>query len=185
VSPDLSPSGRQATNRRVRRREGQESRWEIGGAFARMGVVSARVEEPQGVPATAVAALDKAIEEFNAWRFYDCHETLEDAWRELGGKASRRAGRAAETPDFYQGVIKVAAGFHHLLRGNHKGTVNLLSDSLRLLEPFRPSYLRVDVERLVPAVEACLRRVEELGPDQMPEFERSMIPLIERLEASG
>ncbi len=31
-------------------------------------------------------ALARGIREFNNWRFYDCHETLEDVWREVGSK---------------------------------------------------------------------------------------------------
>jgi predicted metal-dependent hydrolase len=141
--------------------------------------VSARAAGAEDVPPAAIEALQKAVSEFNAWRFYDCHETLEDAWRDLGGKASRRAGAGGEVPDFYQGVIKVAAGFHHLLRGNHKGTVNLLSDAIRLLEPFRPTYLGIDVEGFAPAVGNCLERVEALGADRLADFERGMIPRIE------
>src|SRR3989337_1391414 len=96
-------------------------------------------------------ALRKGIEEFNAWRFYDCHETLEDVWRESGGKNTREAAAG-----FYQGLIKLAAGFHHLLRGNHRGTVALLRDGLALLDPFRPAYLGVDVQRLIDEVRPCL-----------------------------
>jgi predicted metal-dependent hydrolase len=118
-------------------------------------------------------ALAKGIAEFNAWRFYDCHETLEDVWREVGSK-----GDDATLADFYQGIIKVAAGFHHLLRDNHKGAVNLLSDAFRLLDPFQPSCLGVDVQRLLDDVRPCLKRILELGPDQLSQFDRSQIPAI-------
>ena len=86
----------------------------------------------------------KASASSTSWRFYDCHETLEDVWREVGSK-----GDEATLADFYQGIIKVAAGFHHVLRDNQKGAVNLLSDAFRLLERFRPATLGVDVERLI------------------------------------
>ncbi len=33
-------------------------------------------------------ALAKGVREFNSWRFYDCHETLEDVWRAVGGEES-------------------------------------------------------------------------------------------------
>ena len=49
-------------------------------------------------------ALAKGIAEFNNWRFYDCHETLEDVWREVGSK-----GEEGTLADFYQGIIKIAA----------------------------------------------------------------------------
>jgi len=122
-------------------------------------------------------ALAKAIREFNSWRFYDCHETLEDVWR----------AERSELKDFYQGVIKVAAGFHHLLRGNHKGTVNLLGHALSLLEPYRPSCLGVNVQRLIEETSACYERVRELGPKHLHELDRSTLPRIETegLEPDG
>jgi predicted metal-dependent hydrolase len=121
----------------------------------------------------AMGELRKAVGEFNSWRFYDCHETLEDVWRDSGAK-----GSAEGATNFYQGLIKSAAGFHHLLRGNHHGTVTLLSDSVRLLGPYRPECLGIDVEALVAAVGACLRRIAELGEGRLEEFERGMIPRI-------
>lgn len=122
----------------------------------------------------AVDPLARAVREFNSWRFYDCHETLEDVWREAGGKSS-----GAELADFYQGIIKVAAGFHHVLRDNHRGAVLLLSDALRLLAPYAPVTLGVNVERLRGAVSECLERIKELGAEQLREFDRGMIPKIE------
>ena len=121
------------------------------------------------------AALARAIAEFNSWRFYDCHETLEDIWREVGGKGQAAAALA----DFYQGIIKLAAGFHHVLRGNHKGAVNLLSDALRLLAPYRPATMGVDVESLLNASRACLDRIRDLGPGDIAHFDRSLIPAIQ------
>ena len=123
-------------------------------------------------PATR-EALAKGIAEFNVWRFYDCHETLEDVWREVGSK-----GEEGTLADLYQGIIKIAAGFHHVLRGNQHGAVNLLSDAFRLLEPFRPATLGVDIERLLAEVQPCLDRIVQLGPERLREFDRSMIPQI-------
>ncbi|MBI2914061.1 MAG: DUF309 domain-containing protein, partial [Chloroflexi bacterium] len=111
-------------------------------------------------------ALARGIAQFNAWRFYDCHETLEDIWREAGGKTSDAA-----LAGFYQGLIKIAAGFHHLLRGNHKGAVTLLTDALQLLEPFRPAQSGVDVQRLMDDVRPCLEAIIALGPRRLSQFD--------------
>ena len=115
----------------------------------------------------------EGIRQFNSWMFYDCHETLEDIWRETGAK-----GDDATLANFYQGIIKAAAGYHHLLRNNYRGAVNLLSDTFRLLEPYRPATLGVDVDQLLADVRASLERIEELGPERLAEFERSRIPTI-------
>lgn len=128
----------------------------------------------------AAEALAKAVAEFNSWRFYDCHETLEDVWREAGGKGDD-SGPAA----LYQGVIKLAAGFHHLLRGNHHGAVTLLADGLRLLEPYRPACLGIDVQRLVDGTRPCLERAVELGPNGLAGFDRALIPRIQWADDSG
>ena len=122
--------------------------------------------------AEKLEALAKGIREFNSWRFYDCHETLEDVWR-------AEAGRLA---DFFQGIIKAAAAFHHLLRGEHKGTVNLLSHALTLLAPYRPACLGVDVQQLIDEASACYEGVRELGPERIGEFDRSTLPHIEMEE---
>lgn len=117
--------------------------------------------------------LAKAVREFNSWRFYDCHETLEDVWR----------AEPSQLADFFQGVIKVAAGFHHLLRGNHKGTLLLMEDALRLLEPFSPATMGLNVGRLIDESSACLERARELGAKRLAEFDRSLIPRIEYHDA--
>ena len=117
-------------------------------------------------------ALAKGIREFNSWRFYDCHETLEDVWRAEDGPPA----------DFFKGLIKLAAGFHHLLRGNHKGAVTLLGHAITLLEPYRPACMGVDVRRLIDEASACYERIRELGPRRIGEFDRSTLP---RIEAEG
>jgi len=117
--------------------------------------------------------MEKAIAEFNSWRFYDCHETLEDVWREVGEK-----GDEASLANFYQGLIKAAAGLHHLLRNNHAGAVKVLSDTFRLLQPYRPETLGVDLESLLADLRAVMEHIAELGPGRIGEFERSRIPVI-------
>ena len=126
--------------------------------------------------AVLVATLAKGIEEFNTGRFFECHETLEDIWR-----AERRPLR-----QFYKGVIQVAAGFHHLGRNNFKGTVNKLESGTRYLEPFRPRYLGIDVQRLIEEARMCRSAILELGRDRIAEFDRSRIPTIafDRREAA-
>ncbi len=113
------------------------------------------------------------IRQFNAWMFYDCHETLEDIWRETGEK-----GDDSTLANFYQGIIKAAAGYHHLLRDNYRGAVNLLSDTFRLLEPYRPATLGVDVDAFLAAIRESLARIQELGDGHLREFERERIPRI-------
>lgn len=126
-----------------------------------------------GSDVVAPEGFAEGIRQFNAWMFYDCHETLEDIWRETGEK-----GDDSTLANFYQGIIKAAAGYHHLLRDNYRGAVNLLSDTFRLLEPYRPSTLGVDVDGLLAGIRESLARIQELGEGRLREFERERIPKI-------
>jgi predicted metal-dependent hydrolase len=68
-------------------------------------------------PSALERALVQAAELFRAGRFFETHEVLEDAWRMLTGE--RRV--------FVQGLIQVAAGFHHLARRKPKSAVTLFA----------------------------------------------------------
>lgn len=122
--------------------------------------------------------LVKAVGQFSHWRFYDCHETLENVWREAGGKSAVADTEAG----FYHGLIKLAAGFHHLLRGNHHGAVTLLADGLRLLSPYAPTRHGVDVAGVLEETRACLDQLRNLGPGGLDAFDRGMIPRLRWVE---
>lgn len=47
-------------------------------------------------------------------------------------------------------ILQIGMGYHHLLRGNRLGAVNLLRGGLTLLEPFEPRCLGVDEEPPYP-----------------------------------
>ena len=124
------------------------------------------------------AEFAKGVREFNSWRFYDCHDTLEDVWLECGGKAISGDERD-DLADFYQGVIKAAAGMHHVLRGNHGGAIKVLGDVPRLLEAYRPRTLGLDVDRLLADLERVVAEVRALGPERIGEFDRELVPRLE------
>ena len=94
--------------------------------------------------------LRRAIEQFNAGEFWECHETLEDVWR--------------ETPYpfrlFYHAVIKTAVGFHHLSAHNRHGARVKLRDGVELLELFQPEWMGVRTDLLLIAATEWLSLVE-------------------------
>ena len=112
-------------------------------------------------PAEAPPELYKALEEFNGRMFWECHETLEDIWR--------------NTPYplrfFYHAIIKVAVGFHHLYRHNRHGARVKLSDGVRLLRLFPPSFLGVRTDLLCRDASTWLAWVESVGPIEWMELE--------------
>jgi predicted metal-dependent hydrolase len=111
--------------------------------------------EPGAVPAPVLSAeerslYEKGVGEFNARLFFECHDTLEELW----------AGVRGPSRDFFQGLIQVAVGFHHLGNRNRVGAGRLLGRALERLEGYPDQYAGLDLGELRAAV-AEWRRVLE------------------------
>jgi predicted metal-dependent hydrolase len=108
------------------------------------------------------------IEQFNRQEFFEQHETLEALW--------------IKEPDairyLYQGILQVGVGFYHWRRGNWRGAVAKLGHGLAKLQPYRPSCLGIDVERLVIETQSLRDQLERSGPDQLPAFPPIGLPRV-------
>src|SRR5262245_61340553 len=114
------------------------------------------------------ALLLEGIAQFNRGEFFEQHETLELLWR-------------AESRDIrylYQGILQIGVAFHHLRKGNHHGTVYMLTRGQGYLAPFAPRCQRVDVQALLDAAAAALAEVNRLGADRLNEFDWSLTPKV-------
>ena len=76
---------------------------------------------------------------FNGARYWHAHEAWETLWR----------AAADEERDFYQGLIKLAAGFLHLSRRNRRGARNKLAEGIAHLRPYEPVHGGIGVTELV------------------------------------
>jgi hypothetical protein len=116
---------------------------------------------------TVPGSLEQACNEFNSGQYFECHETLEEVWREEQGELS----------DFYKGLIQVAAAFVHAMRGNDFGANKLLTTALGYLARYRnEGAMGFDVDALCEKAEAARERVRELGRGHTQEIERELIP---------
>jgi predicted metal-dependent hydrolase len=80
----------------------------------------------------------KGLEQFNRGRFFEAHETWEEIW--LASPEPERA--------FLQGIIQVAAAFHHYTRGNPAGAESLLEAGLKKLDRFPAAHRGIELEKL-------------------------------------
>ena len=137
-----------------------------------MAAVAAGVAAAEKVPQGSLERIPdlvlKGIEEFNRGEFYECHEYLEDAWRE----------ESRQVRYLYQGILQIGVGFYHQENGNWRGATGLLKSGVARLEEFEPETLGLDVTRLVRESEWCLRELEELGRERVREFDRSKVPKV-------
>ena len=94
---------------------------------------------------------------FNAGEFFECHEVLEELWRDEPGPIR----------ELYQGILQVGVGFYHLGRGNYRGAVNLLGYGIARLERVPPDAHGLDVSALLLAARHARHRLVEGGPERM------------------
>ncbi len=97
-------------------------------------------------------ALEEGVSLYNSGHFFECHEVLEEIWLEEDGKDKA----------FLQGIIKIAAAFHHYKKGTYRGMLDLLIAGRGALEPFKPAYLGVELEHFLQAVEEWIPRASRL-----------------------
>jgi predicted metal-dependent hydrolase len=92
----------------------------------------------RGEDATVRDYFREGVEQFNAEKFFDAHESWEAIWLH------------APEPDktFLQGITQVSAAFHHYSKGNYAGAKTLLERGLQKLAQFPVHYRGVKVDRL-------------------------------------
>jgi len=106
----------------------------------------------------------RGVEQFNSRLFFEAHETWEEIWL------------ASPKPDktFLQGIIQIAAAFHHYSRGNTRGTRSLLEAGLKRLERFPAVHRQVALEALRVAARAWaagLNEGEDPGSARLPKID--------------
>ncbi|HXX44299.1 MAG TPA: DUF309 domain-containing protein [Candidatus Acidoferrales bacterium] len=106
---------------------------------------------------------ERGIAHFNAREFFEAHEAWEELW--LRAQEPQKA--------FLQGIIQVAAAFHHYQRGNSNGAKSLLAAGITKLEGFSPSHGGIDLAALLAAAHAwadALAEMRDPGTEELPKI---------------
>ncbi|HEX6160699.1 MAG TPA: DUF309 domain-containing protein [Thermoanaerobaculia bacterium] len=98
-------------------------------------------------------AIPEGISLFNAHQFWHAHEAWEHDWL------------TATDPhkQFLQGLIQLAAAYHHVQRGTYRGGVRLFDAALRRLAPFPPLHEGIDRASAVNAAALHRERIASGG----------------------
>ena len=93
----------------------------------------------------------QGIDAFNTSRFFEAHEHWEEVWLQ------------APAPEkiLLQGLIQIAAGFHHYSRDNRQGARSLFQAGLAKLESGPDIYREIRLNSLRQAVRRWLAALEE------------------------
>lgn len=114
-----------------------------------MSEAGARSRKEPALGAEELEALDLGVLQFNQGLYFECHDTLEEAW----------AGLRGEARDFFQGLIQVSVSLYHWRNGNPGGALSLLDRGRKRLARYGDRYLGFDLGALRVAVEEVRRRV--------------------------
>jgi len=80
------------------------------------------------------SALEEGVALFNDHHFWHAHEAWERLWLVAEGEERR----------FLQGLIQLAAAYHHVQRGTFRGGVRLFDAALQKLGPFPDGHRGID-----------------------------------------
>ncbi len=109
-------------------------------------------------------AIEKGVTQFNDHDFWHAHESWEEIW--LTAEGDRK--------QFLQGLIQLAAAYHHVKRGTSpRGAVRLFDAALARLQPFPEGYESVSRTEACATARKHRERVvngERIGPDEYPKL---------------
>lgn len=100
---------------------------------------------PSGPPSNPIEGvtpsdpITEGVTLFNSRRFWHAHEAWEKPW--LVAKGGEK--------EFLQGLIQLAAAYHHVQRGTLRGAVRLFDAALRRLAAFPDLHLGIDRSEVV------------------------------------
>jgi uncharacterized protein len=85
----------------------------------------------------------RGIELFNAGKYFECHEVLEEIW--LSSQGVER--------EFFHVLIQVAVALHHFQRGNLKGMQSVYGRAQRKFDRLPPVMMRLDTKAFARELE--------------------------------
>jgi predicted metal-dependent hydrolase len=112
--------------------------------------------------------LNRGIDLFNNFRFFDAHEELEEVWR--------TTPRDHPWRQHVQGLVQLAVAFHHASTGNRTGARSVLERAVRNLEGADASFPELNLAQLRIQLEYWRHHLthSETGLDE-PGIRRSAI----------
>ncbi|MBO8141815.1 MAG: DUF309 domain-containing protein [Firmicutes bacterium] len=105
---------------------------------------------------------------FNAGRYFESHEVLEEVWN------LNRSNR------FYKALIQMAGALHHWEEASYFWAESLFRGAADLLEPYRPRHAGLEVDGLIQLLRTCADIARAKRRDRDGEYK--LPPLVLTLE---
>lgn len=115
----------------------------------------------------------EGLQLFNAGRYFDAHEALEEAWNAETGRIR----------DLYRGILQVAVVYLHITRRNYNGAIKVYIRSQRWIKDWPDICRGIRLEQLRRDAEAAIVEVKRLGPERISEFDNDLLKPVRWTEA--
>lgn len=102
---------------------------------------------------------------FNAGKYFEAHEALEEAWKEEKGNVR----------ELYRGVLQIAVVYLHITRRNYNGAVKVYGRSQKWLKDWPDICRGIYVGELRSDAKMVITEVERLGSERLSEFDKSLL----------
>ena len=113
------------------------------------------------------ADLRRGADLFDAGEFWEAHEQWEEIWQR-----ERRPIRS-----FYQGLIQIAAGYHHWsVKHRPRGVLLGISKGVEKLTWYLPGYLDVDAAAMIADAERMAALAEGKDPQWLAAYPLADLP---------
>ncbi len=101
---------------------------------------------------------------FNAGKYFEAHEALENAWRAEPGPLR----------ELYQAILQVAVTYLHLQRGNYSGALKVAARCQARLDQWPAACCGLDLENLRRNLATVLAAAARLGPEKIQHFDQGL-----------
>lgn len=100
------------------------------------------------------------FELFDARKYFEAHEALENAWRAEPGPLR----------DLYRAVLQVGVGYYHIQQENYTGALKMFRRSRAWLDLFPAHCLNIDLVQFRQDISAVEDEVIRRGPHHLQDF---------------
>ncbi|MFI5253502.1 MAG: DUF309 domain-containing protein [Bacteroidota bacterium] len=114
--------------------------------------------------------LERGVKLFNAGNYWHAHEAWEDVWKR----------REEDERLFFQGIIQLAAAYHHVTtHTSYRGAINNLDKSKLKLEIFEPRFLGIEIQPLLESIRQTKEDLEDVGQKEFAVSDSYWLPKIQ------
>lgn len=125
------------------------------------------IEETCTNPLSTLAI--KGFEEFNKGKYFEAHETLEQAWIE-----DASIGR-----ELYRAILQISVAYLQIRRGNYRGAIKMFLRVRQWIDPLPDTCRGVNIAKLRADALRVNQVLKELGAEQISSFDISLLKPIE------